>query len=97
MCCFCFNDAATTEIYTYLHTLSLHDALPICQTHQKPRAERCSTTRQAFTGLRPATLQSKAFTGLRPARPFSRRKRTQNALRRAHVGAAPAEIGRAHV
>src|SRR3546814_16268180 len=26
---FCFNDTATTEIYTYLHTLSLHDALPI--------------------------------------------------------------------
>src|SRR3546814_20186074 len=23
------NDAATTEIYTYSHTLSLHDALPI--------------------------------------------------------------------
>src|SRR3546814_10175318 len=30
--CFCvfFNDTATTEIYTYLHTLSLLDALPIC-------------------------------------------------------------------
>src|SRR3546814_14611253 len=26
---FC-NDTATTEIYTYGHTLSLHDALPIC-------------------------------------------------------------------
>src|SRR3546814_9719148 len=25
----CFNDTATTESYTYLHTLSLHDALPI--------------------------------------------------------------------
>src|SRR3546814_11396733 len=25
---FCY-DTATTEIYTYLHTLSLHDALPI--------------------------------------------------------------------
>src|SRR3546814_16106651 len=26
----CFlNDTAPTEIYTYLHTLSLHDALPI--------------------------------------------------------------------
>src|SRR3546814_7170176 len=25
-----FNDTATTEIYTYLHTLSLHDARPIC-------------------------------------------------------------------
>src|SRR3546814_17229247 len=26
---FCFNVTATTEIYTYCHTLSLHDALPI--------------------------------------------------------------------
>src|SRR3546814_18972513 len=26
---FFLNDTATTEIYTYLHTLSLHDALPI--------------------------------------------------------------------
>src|SRR3546814_14851720 len=30
LCCFFFNVTATTEIYTYLHTLSLHDALPIC-------------------------------------------------------------------
>src|SRR3546814_8960681 len=28
MCFFFFNDTATTEIYTYGHTLSLHDALP---------------------------------------------------------------------
>src|SRR3546814_16309056 len=27
--CFFFNDTATPDIYTYLHTLSLHDALPI--------------------------------------------------------------------
>src|SRR3546814_18022461 len=26
---FFFNEPATTEIYTYRHTLSLHDALPI--------------------------------------------------------------------
>src|SRR3546814_3501053 len=26
---FIFNDTATTDIYTYYHTLSLHDALPI--------------------------------------------------------------------
>src|SRR3546814_19981036 len=29
---FFFNYTATTEIYTYVHTLSLHDALPICYT-----------------------------------------------------------------
>src|SRR3546814_3682048 len=28
-CSFFFNDPATTEIYTYRHALSLHDALPI--------------------------------------------------------------------
>src|SRR5881227_4500825 len=28
---FFFNDTATTEIYTTVHTLSLHDALPICE------------------------------------------------------------------
>src|SRR3546814_12843609 len=28
---FFFNDPATTEIYTYWHTLALHDALPICK------------------------------------------------------------------
>src|SRR3546814_16845249 len=26
---FCFNDTATTEIYTYVHNRFLHDALPI--------------------------------------------------------------------
>src|SRR3546814_14235862 len=30
-CDFFSNDTATTEIYTYGHTLSLHDALPICE------------------------------------------------------------------
>src|SRR3546814_5871642 len=30
--CLFFNDTATTEIYTYGHTLSLHDALPIWST-----------------------------------------------------------------
>src|SRR3546814_6714657 len=32
---FVFNDTATTEIYTYGHTLSLHDALPIFRTLQQ--------------------------------------------------------------
>src|SRR3546814_1000882 len=31
---FFFNDTATTEIYTYLHTLSLHDALPIYKVNR---------------------------------------------------------------
>src|SRR3546814_14643286 len=45
--CFFFNDTATIEIYTYLHTLSLHDALPIY-------APFSSTPRRArATGSRP--------------------------------------------
>src|SRR3546814_17759352 len=32
---FLFNDTATTEIYTYGHTLSLHDALPICLDQER--------------------------------------------------------------
>src|SRR3546814_19852365 len=34
---FFFNDTATTEIYTYGHTLSLHDALPICAIYSDKR------------------------------------------------------------
>ena len=30
-CFFFFNDTATTEIYTLVDTLSLHDALPILE------------------------------------------------------------------
>src|SRR3546814_4436884 len=40
---FFFNDTATTEIYTYCHTLSLHDALPFyhpaLDTRRRPVAE----------------------------------------------------------
>src|SRR3546814_10066780 len=38
--CFCLKDTATTEIYTYLHTLSLHDALPILLTQSYEQARR---------------------------------------------------------
>src|SRR3546814_8716793 len=31
-----FNDTATTEIYTYFHTLSLHDALPFYSCRPAP-------------------------------------------------------------
>src|SRR3546814_3635352 len=38
-CVFVFNDTATTEIYTYRHTLSLHDALPISDHQPLEAAE----------------------------------------------------------
>src|SRR3546814_3524724 len=37
---FFFHDTATTEIYTYGHTLSLHDALPIWRGHATRTAAR---------------------------------------------------------
>src|SRR3546814_1190262 len=33
---FFFDDTSTTDIYTYLHTLSLHDALPIASEIGEP-------------------------------------------------------------
>src|SRR3546814_17886339 len=33
LCFFFVTDTASTEIYTYCHTLSLHDALPISLKH----------------------------------------------------------------
>src|SRR3712207_8014065 len=40
VCCFFFNDTATTEIYT----LSLHDALPICSA-SRARCRAAAPTR----------------------------------------------------
>src|SRR3546814_13887220 len=37
--CVVFNDTATTEIYTYGHTLSLHDACPIYGAGQPDKRE----------------------------------------------------------
>src|SRR3546814_19370197 len=45
-CCFFFNDTATTEIYTYGHTLSLHDALPISAAPHAARRNHLRTRRQ---------------------------------------------------
>src|SRR3546814_8821380 len=51
-CCYFFfcNATATTEIYTYGHTLSLHDALPICRLRRPPAPAR---TRPARPGRMP--------------------------------------------
>src|SRR3546814_19815016 len=53
---FFFKDTATTEIYTYLHTLSLHDALPIF-TRPDIRWGRCDIK---TVGLLPAALAKQA-------------------------------------
>src|SRR3546814_6401182 len=45
---FFFNDTATTEIYTSLHTLSLHDALPIYNSN-KVKASAAAPANPAST------------------------------------------------
>src|SRR3546814_12384140 len=45
---FFFNETATTEIYTYGHTLSLHDALPISR-----RVKACGNCWRAWVAGSP--------------------------------------------
>src|SRR5881227_4390312 len=49
---FFFNDTATTEIYTTVHTLSLHDALPICRYSARYRGSAPAFSKAAC-GMRP--------------------------------------------
>src|SRR5213594_5089123 len=42
---FFFNDTAPTEIYTSVHTLSLHDALPISPTALRTAPTSCTSRR----------------------------------------------------
>src|SRR3546814_10856138 len=45
------NDPATTAIYTYLHTLSLHDALPILRPRQGRASAALQRRRRAAPGV----------------------------------------------
>src|SRR3546814_14963736 len=47
---FFFNGTATTEIYTYLHTLSLHDALPIFDAQRRGLPGRLADQRRPAVG-----------------------------------------------
>src|SRR3546814_18601205 len=51
---FFFNDTPATEISTYGHTLSLHDALPICAAFRLP-APAPSKPCQAMASQRSST------------------------------------------
>src|SRR6184192_4860753 len=49
---FFFNDTATTEIYTSIDTLSLHDALPIYVVHRAAgRLDQVLDLRERLAGL----------------------------------------------
>src|SRR3546814_8212994 len=50
---FFFNDTATPEIYTSVHTLSLHDALPICDAPAR-RAHHPARLLPDARGLEPS-------------------------------------------
>src|SRR5213594_1315799 len=50
--CFFFNETATTEIYTSVHTLSLHDALPISRHDIEVIRSRYRLARDHYRTLR---------------------------------------------
>src|SRR3546814_6943606 len=77
---FCFNDPATTEIYTYCHTLALHDALPILRPQlgfdlrgdDKPLCVTKSSCAGSGLTLGPAPIRSLSLlSGPRPASPIA--------------------------
>src|SRR3546814_8001302 len=75
-CFFFLHDPATTEIYTYCPTLSLHDALPICSTGPAgsrpgpPSTERGLTVRQRSL-QRPPRPDARTVRGCRHPNPRS--------------------------
>src|SRR3546814_12260365 len=70
---FLFNSPATTERYTYVHTLSLHDALPVWSRDRPAKrpflngSSICSTERPAEG----AVICNNSFCESRPSRPIS--------------------------
>src|SRR6266508_6883828 len=69
LCCFFFffNDTATTEIYT----LSLHDALPICEGTSDSVGGACTSTWTLFAlPASSAPFWTAAQNGLPPPGPF---------------------------
>ena len=57
-----FNDTATTEIYTPGYTLSLHDALPICNTYERFLEKHWHPKRQQLIGT--VSVVGSVVTGL---------------------------------
>src|SRR3546814_9933615 len=74
---FCIKDTATTEIYTYVHTRSQHDALPIgrssrrrlngkCGLLEGPQRASKAARQRGDTGARQARRRAAATAGSRP-------------------------------
>src|SRR3546814_10198399 len=58
---FFFNDTATTDIYTYCHTLSLHDALPIFSSRPVGSPIRVVPPPISTTGLCPVCCKRRSI------------------------------------
>src|SRR3546814_19276284 len=102
---FFFNDTSTTEIYTYLHTLSLHDALPISWTTITGSPARGSEARVSATPWRTRSASApcpshSARRHCRPGRVGSGGAAFASTMPTPLPGGTPAasdQIGRAHV
>src|SRR3546814_19656138 len=85
---FFFNDTATTEIYTYGHTLSLHDALPILTSTistQPPRVESTGYEPMASRRRRAAATMSLSWYSISSqVRVFSPQDRKSTRLNSSH-------------
>src|SRR3546814_3231232 len=83
--CFVFNNPSTTYIYSYCHSLSLHDALPISDVHRADVAAAVQARRRkALPGLHALPAQGGRHRGgcdLAGGRAF--RPRLARATRRA--------------
>src|SRR3546814_17971276 len=96
---FLFHDTATTEIYTYSHTLSLHDALPI--SLQRNRDNIASLHCQPSTCAAAASTNRSASSSVGSPFNFKHCWRTRSAKSAPRVSGTQnwtgRKIGRAHV
>src|SRR3546814_17256274 len=61
-----FNDTATTEIYTYRHTLALHDALPISPDSAGAANASLASIRSRSAISQPAFSSARRLAGTGP-------------------------------
>ena len=72
------NDTATTEIYTGIHTLSLHDALLISVLAERAKAQAAGADGIVMKPLDNSKLKA-ALAGIRAARGHHKRPRAVTA------------------
>src|SRR3546814_20831980 len=83
-CCF-LKYTATPEIYSYGHTLSLHDALPISLTELMEAAERMQAGEVLPPDLAEALLRGTSIGGARPKATISEQGRSWIARSEEHT------------